>query len=543
MIQPVRYFVIENCVVLLNVRVFSSQLLNSKQKIMDNQYKKVFETIYDGIIISDLSTGLIVEANSSASKIHGYTLKNFIGLLITNLIHPEDQKILADKIRGFSSNGFLDAQIKHVTLDGKSFYAEWRGTAIEYQGRQCLLSIIRDVSKRNQAEQILRERIETRTHEQNTLLAISHRLASTLELQPELILDQLREILQYSHGGLFAVENSSLIAMAMRGTPDIEHWLPFQIHLKGSEFLANQFPGHRPIRIPDIWDETNQSQTLRSLLEDGAGVLLKGMQSWMWVPLTAKNQILGCIGVAHEKKNHFSSHHADLALSVANQAAITMANAGLYEQAQTLAALEERQRLARNLHDAINQSLFSAGIISEVLPRLWNQDKDLVFNSLGDLRRLIRGAQAEMRALLAELRPSTLTDSNLDDLLHLLGNSLSCRIDIPVEVSVHEDVVLPSEVQIAFYRVCQEALNNIVKHANASRVEIILTQTSKATELCIRDNGQGFTVDQTDPGQYGLKMMSERMVSVNAELIINSQPGHGTELKVRWMNPPQKRAK
>jgi signal transduction histidine kinase len=104
-----------------------------------------------------------------------------------------------------------------------------------------------------------------------------------------------------------------------------------------------------------------------------------------------------------------------------------MVNAELYEHAQALAALQERQRLARNLHDAVNQSLFSAGLIAEVLPRLWERDPDEGRRSLEDLRRLTRGAQADMRLLLAELRPSTLTDAELGDLLRLLGNALAGR--------------------------------------------------------------------------------------------------------------------
>ena len=213
-----------------------------------------------------------------------------------------------------------------------------------------------------------------------------------------------------------------------------------------------------------------------------------------------------------------------------------MVNAELYEQAQELAVLEERQRLARNLHDAINQSLFSAGLIAEVLPRLWDQDQDLARRSLEDLRRLTRSAQAEMRALLAELRPSTLIDSDLDELLQLLGNALSGRIDIPVTVTVTGEIILPAEVQVAFYRVCQEALNNIAKHAKASRAEINLKKEGTVVELYIRDDGQGFDPQQTISGHYGLGMMRERAEAVGAQLSITSRPGHGTELTVRWTN-------
>jgi two-component system nitrate/nitrite sensor histidine kinase NarX len=214
-----------------------------------------------------------------------------------------------------------------------------------------------------------------------------------------------------------------------------------------------------------------------------------------------------------------------------------MVNAELYEQAQELAVMEERQRLARNLHDAINQSLFSAGLIAEVLPRVWDQDQDLARSSLEDLRRLTRSAQAEMRALLGELRPSTIIDSDLDELLQLLGNALSGRIDIPVTVTVPGKVILPAEVQVAFYRVCQEALNNIAKHAKASRAEINLKQEGAVVELCIRDDGQGFDPQQTISGHYGMGMMRERAEAVGAQLSVTSQLDHGTELTIRWTKP------
>jgi two-component system nitrate/nitrite sensor histidine kinase NarX len=404
----------------------------------------------------------------------------------------------------------------------------------------CLLGIVRDVTERIQAEQNLQRRIDIRAHEQNTLLSISHTLASTLELQPDLILDQLREIIEYTHGGLFALEDSTLFTLAMRGTPQLEQSSPFRIHLQGPETLATLFNGHRTIRIADVHSEDPQAIFLRSLLDDGAAALLEGMQSWMWVPLAVKNRIIGGMGVAHEKPDYFTPHHADLALSVANQAAITMVNAELYGQAQELAVMEERQRLARNLHDAINQSLFSAGLIAEVLPRLWDRDQEGARQSLEDLRKLTRGAMAEMRALLAELRPSTLTDAELGDLLRLLANAFTGRTNIPAEVTVVGEGVLPADVQVAIYRICQEALNNVAKHAGASKVNIHLKHEGTGIDLSIRDDGQGFILGETTSGHYGLGMMHERAEVVGAHLLITSQPGQGTKLSLRWAEAVKK---
>ena len=500
----------------------------------ERQYRIIFETASDGMIISDLETGCVVDANPAAIAMHGFTHEEFIGLHLTGYIHPDSQRLFNETIEGTQPGGIFNVPAVHLHKDSTSFYVDVRRTAIPFQGQPCLLSVVRNVDERINAERLLHERVELRTHEQTTLLEISHTLASTLELQPGLILDQLRKIINYTHGGLFALEDSMLVTLAMRGAEHLEQLTPIRIHLNSPETLIALFNGHRPIRIADIWSSDPQAQFLRSLLVDEATVLLKGMQSWMWVPLAVKGRIIGGVGVAETEKNYFTPHHADLALSVANQAAITMINAELYENAKKLAVLEERQHLARNLHDAVNQSLFSAGLIAEVLPRLWDRDQEEARRSLEDLRHLTRGAMAEMRALLAELRPSTLTDSSLSDLLRVLGNAFSGRTNVPAAVNVMGEFFLPPEAQVAFYRVCQEALNNIAKHAKASQVEIDLKQEDAVIEMRIRDDGKGFDTEQTFSGHYGLGMMRERAEAAGALLTVTSQPGHGTELTICW---------
>jgi PAS domain S-box-containing protein len=504
-------------------------------------YRDIFEAVHDGLLIIDLETGKVLAANPAACRLHGYSPAEFIGLQLSDCLHPDSQYLFSSYLRAFQAEGIFDTRTLHVRRNGSTFHAEWSGTTFRYQDRPCLLGIVRDISQRILAEQHLHQRIETRTHEQATLLQISHTLASTLELQPGLILDQLHEIIEFSHGGLFFLEDSTLVTLALRGTPQLEQASPFQIHLDGPEVLTTLFNQHQPIRIADIWSTEPQAQFLRTLLEGEAAALLTGMQSWMWVPLAVRGRIIGGVGVAETQKNYFTAHHADLALSVANQAAITMVNAELYGHAQTLAVMEERQRLARSLHDAVNQSLFSAGLIAEVLPRLWERDQTEARRSLEDLRRLTRGALAEMRALLAELRPSTLTDSNLSDLLQLLGNAFTGRTNLPVLVTVKGEGLLPAEPQIAIYRICQEALNNIAKHAKANQVEIHLRYASQPgglPEVQIRDNGCGFDVSELPPsGHYGLGMMRERAESVGAKLTVSSQPGLGTEITIHWPAP------
>jgi PAS domain S-box-containing protein len=527
-------------------------------------HRGIFDAASDGLILVDLETGIIVEANPAAVAMHGYTREAFLGLHAAALIHPDRRQVFSHYLRTVRSGPAVDARVLHLRRDGSTFHAEWRGTALTYLSRPCLLGAVRDVSRRVQADERLQQRVKTRTHEQAALLKISHTLASTPELQPDLILGQFRAIIEYTHAGIFRLNDSTLSSLAVRGPRHLEQAAPFQVHLEIGETFPSLFNARRPVRIADIRSVDPAATSLRSLLNGDAAMLLEGVRAWMWVPLVVKDRILGGLGVAHVRRKYFTAHHAALALSMANQVAMAMVNAELYEQARELAALQERQRLARNLHDAVNQSLFSAGLIAEVLPRLWDREPEEARQSLEDLRRLTRGALAEMRGLLAELRPSVLTDSSLGDLLRQLANAFTGRTNVPARVTITGEHVLSERLQVALYRICQEALSNIAKHAGASRVEINLwyetvaappssqpaqagppqASVVRSVELRIRDDGRGFDTSQPAvSGHYGLDMMHERAVAVGAQLTFSSQPGQGTEILMSWREIPEQEAR
>jgi PAS domain S-box-containing protein len=506
-----------------------------KNSEIDQLYWHIFETASDGMVITDLKTSKVLVTNPAAAKMHGYTPEAFCGKKLQQFIHTKSVPFFADYAQVIRQGGLFEMLAQHVRNDQSLFSVEWRTVAFKYQGRDCALTLLRDVSKRITAEHQLQQRVGLRVHEQSTLLEISQTLASTLELQPQLILDQLGMLIKYSHAVLFILEDSTLVALAVRGSNRLEMAAPFQIHINGKDALETLFNGRRPIRIADLWANEASAKFLRKLLEHDSTVLLEGVLSWMWVPLAVKDRIIGGFGIAHAERNYFTVHHADLAMTIANQAAVTLVNAELYEHAQALAALQERQRLAQNLHDAVNQSLFSAGLIAEVLPRLWEREPEEARHSLEDLRRLTRGAMAEMRALLAELRPTTLTDTELGDLLRLLANAFTGRTNIPAVVTVDGDGTLPADTQVALYRICQEALNNIAKHAKASWVKINLCHKPAGLDLHIYDNGCGFIPSElASSGHYGLGMMHERAEAVGAKLKVTSQTGKGTEVAINW---------
>jgi len=167
------------------------------------------------------------------------------------------------------------------------------------------------------------------------------------------------------------------------------------------------------------------------------------------------------------------------------------------------AAAEERTRLARDLHDAVSQTLFSASIIAEVLPKIWEKNQDEGRKRLEEVRQLTRGALAEMRMLLFELRPSALADAELGYLVRQLAEGFTGRLRIPVTGSIQKECVLPPDVKVALYCIAQEALNNIAKHAGASEVRIDLSCRSDTLEMYIADNGRGFDASADHPDSWG----------------------------------------
>ncbi len=206
----------------------------------------------------------------------------------------------------------------------------------------------------------------------------------------------------------------------------------------------------------------------------------------------------------------------------------------LAEKAAQEAVAAERGRLARDLHDAVTQTLFSASLIAEVLPELWDSDVAEAKQSTEELRQLTRGALAEMRTLLLELRPAALTQSRFEDLLKQLSEATIGRARVPVHLSVEGDCCLPPEVQVALYRIAQESLNNIVKYARATQVHIELMLSCNGLHMEVRDNGTGFEAQNVKPTSLGMRIMRERAQSIGAEFEVLTKLGKGTTVSVTW---------
>jgi PAS domain S-box-containing protein len=195
-------------------------------------YQRIFEAASEGLIVNDLETSLVVEANPAACTLYGYARDEFIGLPLTLFIHTDSHQLFNEYVQAVQSSGRSEDLEIHLQRDGALIFVELHGAAFTYQDQPCVLSVVHDVSQRVQAERLLQQRVEARTREQSTLLEISQTLASALELQPGLILDQLRVIIDYTHAGLFTLVDAALVALAVRGPQRLEQAMPFRIRLE-----------------------------------------------------------------------------------------------------------------------------------------------------------------------------------------------------------------------------------------------------------------------------------------------------------------------
>lgn len=210
----------------------------------------------------------------------------------------------------------------------------------------------------------------------------------------------------------------------------------------------------------------------------------------------------------------------------------------LAEKAAEEAVTADRTRLARDLHDAVTQTLFSASLTAEVLPDLWEMDVEEAKRSTEELRQLTRGALAEMRTLLLELRPAALTQTRLSDLIKQLCEAFIGRSRLPITMTIEGERDLPPEVQVAFYRIAQESLNNVFKYARAKEVDVSLFMSPAGVHFNVCDNGVGFDMTTRKSTSLGLRIMRERAEAVGAQFSLSSEPGKGTCVEVEWIEKP-----
>jgi signal transduction histidine kinase len=266
----------------------------------------------------------------------------------------------------------------------------------------------------------------------------------------------------------------------------------------------------------------------------------EGIRSVISLPIYVGGEVFGVFGVNYCEPRSFSEADIQVFQSLAQRAEMAIGNARLYDQAQRVATLEERQRLARELHDSATQSMYSARMYAEAASRLLSRgDEQTAAEYLGEVKAATRDALAEMRLLIHELRPPILESEGLVAALRLRLSAVEERAGIQTVLDVSPEFPerLPVALEQELYSLAQEALNNALKHGRPERITLTLGQTSAGVSLEVRDDGAGFDPDQIGPnGGNGLRGMRERVARHGGVIRIESTPGEGVSV---WVEVPR----
>ena len=347
-----------------------------------------------------------------------------------------------------------------------------------------------------ESEMRLEGRVTERTAELTSLLELSNATALTTEDMPllERIFDRLFELVPYRAAALFRRTQKEEVALVLaRGEP--------------------------------LADETQQGDILIQKVPQSRST---GEFIRRDFPLVVRDKTVGVLVLEHT--GFLTDDKLRLIAAFANQAGVTLENIRLYEQIQERAAFEERQHLARELHDSVSQALYSIVLGTHAARKQLAQPKQ-ADSALEYVQHLSEAALAEMRALIFELRPDILEREGLAAALRKQVEALEVRHDLQAEYVEEGEPDVTFAVKQALYRIAQEVLHNITKHADAANVRITLLQTKYKVRLSVTDDGVGFDV-QDFPGHLGLKSMRERSTSLGGTLNVKSAPGQGTSVSV-----------
>lgn len=500
----------------------------------ERQYHDIFESTSDGLILNDLKTGRVVDANPAACVMHGYTRREFVRLHPTAFIAPEYHEAFERYMEAAREERPFRTHAIDVRKDGTRLHVEIHSSTITYSGRSYMLSVVRDISDRVAYYRELERRVHERTQELTTLLQIAQSVVSTLELRPLLhtVLDQLKTVVDYTGAAIIARRGDILSLLDYRGPASGDEIEILERSPDFQEVLRN-FLDEREVRVvADVRGDEPGAAAFRRAAGAYMATEFAFVRSWMGLPLIAKDHVIGMLNIVHDEPDYFTERHVMLATAVAGQAAVALENARLYEQSKDLAALEERQRLARELHDSVSQALFGITLGARTARTLLDRDPARAAQPLEYAMSLAEAALAEMRTLIFELRPESLANEGLMVALEKLAAAASTRHHIEVNMTLMDEPPISLDAKEALYRIAQEALQNVVRHAQATEVTLSVTQ-KEADELVldIRDNGIGFDPSESFPGRLGLNSMRERVMRLGGVFTLESTPDQGTHIR------------
>lgn len=482
------------------------------------RFRTMFNTAAVGIGIMGLDRR-VIDVNPALCQMYGYTHDELIGQTNALVVHPEDYPRTVSQYQGLMDgkyDHFLDER-RYIRKNGEIFWAAIAMSLVrDEQGAPLyLVGMVTDINERKKAQDTLREsEARFKAMYNNTavgmaMMTLDRKIISMNQASARMTGYTIEELVnsdpaRLSHPEDVEIGMDQFRAMVAGDIPG------FQMEKRFIRKDGNIFWGRVSYSIVPTFE--GKPEYLVGIIED----------------VTEERESAAKIArQADEYRSQLEKRVAERTLE------LNQANERLREKAAQDAVTTERTRLARELHDAVTQTLFSITLIADVLPDLWNINYAEGRRRLEELRVLTRGALAEMRTLLVELRPNALVEVPLPTLLRQLVDALVGRARINIQLSAEGERKLPADVQVGLYRLAQEALNNIIKHAKASEAAVTL-RMGEMVRMTIADNGKGFDPSTVTADHLGLKIMRERAESIGANLSIYSEPGEGTQITIVW---------
>lgn len=504
-----------------------------KLSVAEARFQSMFDAAAVGMGIMGLDHR-ILDANPAICRMFGRSREELIGMQAAEATYPQDidesTALFEDLVSGKRET--YEVERRYIRKNGEVFWAHVTMSAVRGpDGKpRFLVGMVDDIEDRKRAEQELKQSearfraVFDSASVGVALIGNDHRIL-TANKSAQRITGYSEEELKSVRATEFAVEEDRLLDQAL-----------FQELLEGKrqQYVIEKRYARKDGSV--YWGRVNFSA-----VRDAQGTLqyVIGLMEDISEEKEAAKKLAAQEGESRrmleqrveERTHELQQINERLQKEMAQR---QKAEQALAEQAAQDAIAGERARLARDLHDAVTQTLFSASLIAEILPDLWASDPEEGRQSTEDLRQLTRGALAEMRTLLLELRPASLTQTRFGDLVRQLSEATIGRARLPVQLSIEGERSLPPEVQVALYRIAQESLNNIVKYARAKQVRIELTLSKAGVNMEIRDNGIGFDSRKITPTSLGMRIMQERAQNIGADLDVITMPGEGTAVRVTW---------
>jgi len=448
------------------------------------RFRLFFESVPLPVLVFDLETLVILDANPAAADTYGYTLAELRGLPLVNLRPPQGRELTRSFIAALGDQ--TDVGIwQHVKKDGTLMDMAITGYSLQLEGRPVRLAVLRDVTEQRAAERLLVES--------------EQRLQVITELSTDGIWDWNIADQTYQTNEMFRL---------LYGEPEPDQaatWWLERIHPDDRQTTEQSLM----TAVFEGSDSYWSSELRMGRIDSGnyANVIARG-----YVIRDGDGRPVRMIGALVD-----ITRQIDVA------------------EAATRAALAERQRLARDLHDSVTQSLYSITLLAEVARRRAHAgDAAATLDQITRLGELSQQCLREMRLLVYELRPALVEEAGLVGALRQRLEAVEQRSGVRVQLLADGAAQIPTSVQNELFRVAEEALNNALKHARASSLVVRLDTQDDGVELEIADNGRGFDPDlAAHSGGQGLANMRERVSKLGGDFVIESAPGQQTRVRVR----------